>query len=169
MSSSEYVRAIKSVQEFVALSNSCNFSSVSERKIDSFKDFNLYDHLLKAYNIYVFFGILALIVIIDLLGKLIAHKCKVRKAKKESGQLAIEKQQKRDKVIAKERKRIEKKLAKKEAKLNKKVTKLEKKLAKKEAKTTVSAEVEEPTLSKKEKKKKEKKQKQAEEQVVYKL
>lgn len=98
--------------------------------LNLYKDVDLYSYLLQNYNIYVFFGLLALIIIIDLLGKLISHKSKIRKAKKASGELQREKEAKRAKVVEKERARVEKKLAKQEAKLNKKAKKLEAKVAK---------------------------------------
>jgi uncharacterized membrane protein len=97
---------------------------------DTYKEFKLYDYLLQAYNIYVFFGILALIIVIDLVAKLIVHACKVKKAQIASGEWQRKKEERRAKVVEKERLRMEKKLAKKEAKLNKKAAKIEAKLNK---------------------------------------
>ena len=121
---------------------------------DSYSNFNLYDYLLVDYNIYVFFGLLALIIAIDITGKVIVHEYKVKKAKEASGELAIEREQKRlkkeekrasrlvkkaekrEKIVAKEKARDEKIIAKEEAKL----AKLEAKLVGKEVIETAPVE-----------------------------
>lgn len=119
---------------------------------DSFYTFDIYDHILSGYNVYVYFGLLGLIILIDLLGKLISHRKKVRRERRaleaettpepipsetlveeESVNEVVEPQlskkeqrrlEKRERIIAKEKARMERKIAKEQAKIDKALAKI---------------------------------------------
>ena len=49
---------------------------------DSFREFDIYAYLATGYNLYIYFGVVLLAILIDLLAKLIVHSHRRRKAKK---------------------------------------------------------------------------------------
>ena len=110
----------------------------------NFQTFDVYEHLRIGNNMYIYFGIAGLFVLVDLVCLIIG--CAKRRNRKKleaeiiaaGGQNGCEpitrkqiKENKKSKIAAKERLRLEKKLAKKEAKINKKLAKIEARKAKK--------------------------------------
>ena len=110
-----------------------------------YQAFNIYDYLTVGYNLYVYFGLVALVILIDVICLIIEAVSRSKKAKLEAELLVLTEQNggepltqeqikahKRSKVVEKERLRMEKKLSKKEAKINKKLAKIEERKRKKQ-------------------------------------
>ena len=109
----------------------------------SFATFDVYEQLKVGNNIFVYFGLAGLVILIDLICLIIAA-IKRKKAERleaellvlaeENGGEPLTKEQilayKRSKVVERERLRTERKLAKKEARINKRLAKIEARKAK---------------------------------------
>lgn len=117
----------------------------------NFYSFDIYQYLSIGYNLYIYFGLATLVVLIDLSLIVCAVISRRRKTKKSQELLKVaedgtdapltkkelkakKREEKRNKIIAKKRAKSESRFTKKQAKIDKKAAKLEAKKAKKQAK-----------------------------------